>query len=246
MIGNGSATDGLHKTTIGAAGFDHGGYSAGHEGFSDTGSFVSKVIFDGFRRMFDSFQDQKYLKAKIKLLQAEVNSLQKEKAEFATGVREKMRNLEAELIRITADRNNLRQQLMEHTASGRGRYTRPSAQFISRPLVVRSARGEYLGLSNPGAGHFSLADFTALLKQGMAGARHMDVKWQWMNPNWTLQVATRDRQTGHIQNMALVVTRNVTPSNNVVTSIVRMNIGGNDIPDALILNLFKRIREHYQ
>ena len=246
MIGNSSACKGHHKTTYQSAGYNSGGYSVAGDGFGDTGSFVSKVLFDGFRRMFDSFQDQRYLRSKIKLLQSEVSTLKRENISLSNGMRDKIRTLESELVRITADRNNLRQQLIAQSGTGTGGHTRPSPQFVSRPLVVKSSRGEYLGLSNPGAGHFSLTDFTQILKQGMADVRHVDVKWMWVSPNWTLQVATRDKKTGYLQNMVLVVTRDVTPSNNVVTSIVRMNIGGNDVPNVLILNLFKRIREHYQ
>jgi hypothetical protein len=48
------------------------------------------------------------------------------------------------------------------------------------------------------------------------------------------------------QTIVLVARKTVTPSKNTVTEVQRLNINGKDVPDTLMLSLFKQLREGFQ
>ena len=121
----------------------------------------------------------------------------------------------------------------------------PSEAFLSRPLVIRTAQGEYLGVLGGGRKHFTLGDFITLMERNISGRRSIRTKWERRSEQWVLVVAARDVETGSEQSILLVVRKTITPSKNVVTEIVRLNIDGSDVPDSLLLSLFKQVRDEF-
>lgn len=119
----------------------------------------------------------------------------------------------------------------------------PSEAFLSRPLVIRTVQGEYLGVLGGGRKHFTLGDFIALMERNISAGRSIETRWERRTGRWTLVVRARDKESGSDQSILLVVCKTTTPSRNVVTEIVRLNIDGSDVPDSLLLSLFKQVRD---
>ncbi len=69
----------------------------------------------------------------------------------------------------------------------------------------------------------------------------VETSWKRQNGHWVLVIGTRDSNDRE-QNIVLVAKKTVTPSKNTVTEIIRLNIDGNDAPDALLLTLFRQLR----
>jgi hypothetical protein len=118
----------------------------------------------------------------------------------------------------------------------------PSPAFLSRPLVIRSDQGEYLGVLGRGRKHFTMQDFVDLLEQNAGPGLGIDLAWERRAQHWVLQAGARETNTGQEQRMVLVVKEMVTPSRNPVVLILRFNIDGQDVSEALLLGLFRRIR----
>lgn len=128
--------------------------------------------------------------------------------------------------------------------SGRGSRSEidfPPAEFLASPLVICS-EGEYLGVQGKGRKHFSLKDFVHLIERKVSASMAVETSWKRQDGHWVLVVKTEDSAKKREQNVVLVAKKTVTPSRNVVTEIIRLNIDGNDAPDALLLTLFRQLK----
>ncbi len=182
--------------------------------------------------MADLLNDQSLFRSEIRSLRDEVAALRAEREAEAIRREEAVRSLREE---ITALKRRL---------SGRergGAIDFPSSEFLSSPLVIASG-GEYLGVQGKGRKHFSLEDFVQLIERKESDAVAVETSWTRQDDHWVLGVCTQDSVTGKEQNILLVARRTVTPSRNTVTEIIRLNIDGNDAPDALLLTLFRQLK----
>ncbi len=118
----------------------------------------------------------------------------------------------------------------------------PPAEILSKPLVIRSDQGEYLGVLGKERKHFTLRDFVALMEQNAGPELGITVAWEKKAEHWVLLVGARDSASDQEQKLVLVVREMVTPNNNPVVLILRFNIDGRDVSEALLLGLFKQIR----
>jgi len=117
----------------------------------------------------------------------------------------------------------------------------PPADFLASPLVIASD-GEYLGVQGKGKKHFSLEDFVQLIERKESDAVSVETSWKRQNGHWVLVIRAEDMAKGREQNIVLVAQKTVTPNRNTVTEIIRLNIDGNDAPDALLLTLFRQLK----
>jgi hypothetical protein len=93
--------------------------------------------------------------------------------------------------------------------------------------------------------HFALRDFVFMIERNAAAGRKLDLSWELREDQWVLLVTSRDGEEGREQHVVLVTQKTVTPSRNTVTEIVRLNINGNDVPDSLLLTLFKKVKDGF-
>lgn len=183
-------------------------------------------------RMSDVLDNQSLFRSEIRSLRDEVAALRAEREAEAGRQKESVRALREEVA-------SLRRRL-----SGKGEGTSidfPSAEFLSSPLVIRSG-GEFLGVQGKGRKHFSLEAFVQLIERKESGSVAVETSWKRQDGHWVLVVRTDDRESGKEQNIILVARKTVTPSRNTVTEIIRLNIDGNDAPDALLLTLFRQLK----
>lgn len=183
-------------------------------------------------KMSDVLENQSLFRSEIRSLRDEVADLRRERKEAESRYGEQVSSLEKEIT-----------QLKRRVVGGAqgGSIDFPPAEFLASPLVIAS-EGEYLGVQGKGKKHFSLKDFVLLIERKMSDAMAVETSWKRQNGHWVLVVRTEDSAKGREQNIVLVAKKTVTPSKNTVTEIIRLNIDGNDAPDALLLTLFRQLK----
>jgi len=183
-------------------------------------------------KIADALENQSLFRSEIRSLRDEVDTLRRERREVEREYAAKVSALEKEITEL--------RRRMASRASGGG-IDFPPADFLSSPLVICS-EGEYLGVQGKGGRPFSLEDFVRLIERKMSESMDVETTWRRQDGHWVLVVRTEDRPRRREQNIILVSRRTVTPSGNTVTEVTRLNIDGNDAPDALLLTLFRQLR----
>ncbi|BCS86945.1 MerR family transcriptional regulator [Pseudodesulfovibrio sediminis] len=183
-------------------------------------------------KMSDVLENQSLFRSEIRSLRDEVAELRSER--------------DAENLRQQESIVSLQQELasLKRRVAGQGGgdgIDFPPADFLAGPLVIESG-GEYLGVQGRGKSPFSLADFVQLIERKQSDVVSVETSWKRQNGHWVLVVSTDDAENGREQNIFLVARQTVTPSKNTVTEIIRLNIDGQDAPDALLLTLFRQLK----
>lgn len=148
--------------------------------------------------------------------------------------------LEADVDRLAGAQARLAERL-DRLAEAVG----PDEEFLMLPLVFRSERGEFLGVSANPRKHFSLTDFLSLIDQGAAA--HGSVATQWAHGGedcWVLCITEgpgRPLERRH----QVRVRRTATPRGNTVALIEKLTYGGRDMPVFFLYELFRRIGQGF-
>lgn len=140
--------------------------------------------------------------------------------------------LRAEIARLRAEKERLAEQMAELRQT-----LGPGEEFRRLPLVFRSEKGEFLGVSAGSHKHFSLADFLGLLERG---DRSVAVRWaDGSKDRWLLHLVEGpglcDERRHH-----LAVRCTKTPKGNQVVLIERLSFAGRDVPVFFLYELFKQ------
>ena len=183
-------------------------------------------------RMSDVLDNQSLFRSEIRSLRDEVAALREEREAEAKRQKEMVDGLRKEVA-------SLRRRLSGGSAGGGIDF--PPADFLASPLVIASG-GEYLGVLGKGKKHFSLEDFVQLIERKQSADVAVETSWKRQDDRWVLVIRTECTGKGRGQNIVLVARKTVTPSRNTVTEIIRLNIDGNDAPDALLLTLFRQLK----
>lgn len=213
--------------------FDQSNDQANDQSMSSGGmSGFSREVSEVLAKMVDAMENQSLFRSEIRALRDEVESLRRERRDVERDYAAKVSSLEAEIAA-------LRRRMASRSAGGGIDF--PPAEFLASPLVICS-EGEYLGVQGKGGRPFSLKDFVRLIERKMSEAMAVETLWRQQDGHWVLVVRTEDTGRKREQNIVLVAKKTVTPSANTVTEIIRLNIDGNDAPDALLLTLFRQLR----
>lgn len=209
-------------------------------GGADGAQLVNAVL----DKVTDVLQNQDLFRGEIRSLRDEMSGLRRARSSRAEEALERVERLEKELKDLRRENEQLQRLIRMGGVAGEGPQF-PSEAFLGRPLVVRTEAGEFLGVNGRAGGHFALKDFVALVERGVASGRNVTLKWEPKDGCWVLLVSSWEGRGGDEQRIVLVTRKTVTPSKNVVTEILRMNINGKDVPDVLMLSLFKQIRDGF-
>lgn len=201
--------------------FDQGTSSQNMQGLSGVLAKIS-----------DALDNQSLFRSEIRSLRDEVAALREERDKEARRQQEAVNELRREVA-------SLRRRLSGKR--GGGDIDFPPADFLAGPLVIASG-GEYLGVLGKGRKHFSLQDFVQLIERKESDAVAVETSWKRQNGHWVLRICVEDSSKGRERTIVLVAKKTVTPSRNAVTEIIRLNIDGNDAPDALLLTLFRQLK----
>ena len=183
-------------------------------------------------KMSDVLENQSLFRSEIRSLRDEVSELRRERNESERLQVERVAELEKEI-------SFLRSRVSGETSVGGIDF--PPANFLASPLVI-SSEGEYLGVQGRGRKHFSLEDFVHLIERKVSDSMMVETSWKRQSGHWVLVIRTEDSVKNREQSVILVAKKTITPSKNMVTEIVRLNIDGNDAPDALLLTLFRQLK----
>lgn len=186
-------------------------------------------------RVSDLLDQQGLFHSEVRSLREEVAALRRERAESEARQDAQVRALEQELAEL---RGLLRQN------GGSGSLAFPPADYLDLPLVVRTGQGEYLGVLGRNSQPFRLKDFAALLEGSPVRATPPVLAWRRAGQGWILDL--QDVSVGgQERRIVLDTARTVTPSKNAVALVQRLSVNGQDAPDALLLSLFRQIRESF-
>lgn len=193
---------------------------------------LAREIGGVLSKMSDVLENQSLFRSEIRSLRDEVAELRQERKVMEKAHVDRVEGLQREIAEL--------KRRVGSDEGGRA-IDFPSEEFLTSPLVICSD-GEFLGVQGKGRKHFSLKDFVQLIERKMSDSMGVETSWKRQNGHWVLVVRTDDAKKGREQNIILVAKKTVTPSSNTVTEIIRLNIDGNDAPDALLLTLFRQLR----
>ncbi|MEF2231252.1 MAG: MerR family transcriptional regulator [Pseudodesulfovibrio sp.] len=201
------------------------------QSFSGGPDVFARELGGVLARMSDVLQNQTLFRSEIRSLRDEVAELRRERRDLEKRHAERVNSLEREV-------SELRRKLASKPG---GRIDFPPSAYLQRPLVI-AAEGEYLGVLGKGRKHFSLQDFVQLIERKVSESMAVETSWKRQDGHWVLVIKIEDGLKGREQNIVLVTRKTTTPSRNEVTEIARLNIDGNDAPDALLLTLFRQLK----
>lgn len=184
-------------------------------------------------KMSDLLENQSLFRSEIRSLRDEVAQLREERTRAEETWRERLQDLERQV-----------EALRRGTGAKADPLEFPSAEDLGRPLVIRSSQGEYLGVMSRDNRPFSLQDFVGLMERRMVRGQSVALSWRHLGQQWELAVSA-PAEDGRERRIVLLTARTVTPSNNVVTQIVRLAVDGQTAPDSLLVGLFKQIKESF-
>ncbi|MGE4554111.1 MAG: MerR family transcriptional regulator [Desulfovibrionaceae bacterium] len=199
-------------------------------------------------KITDLLENQTLFRGEIRSLRDEVAGLREERDRAERRHAERVDHLQREVEALRRAKLDL-ERLVRAGAAGGASATAsglvPADEFLSRPLVIRSVQGEYLGVLGVGKKHFSLADFVEIMERNISTSRRIETAWERRDGAWVLLITARDTAKDAVQRIVLVAGETVTPNRNVVVEIRRLNIDGTDVPDALLLNLFRQVKDEF-
>ncbi|MGE4292965.1 MAG: MerR family transcriptional regulator [Desulfovibrio sp.] len=193
-------------------------------------------------KMTDLLENQSLFRSEIRSLRDDLAGLRQERDESERRYRNALEQMEQEVASLRRSKEELERLLRQ---GGSGTPLFPSEEYLSRPLVIRTNQDEYLGVLGKVQKHFALRDFVFMIERNAAAGRQLEMSWERRDDQWVLLISARDAEDGREQHVVLVSRKTVTPSRNTVTEIVRLNINGNDVPDSLLLSLFKKVKDGF-
>jgi len=219
--------------------FGHGAGSAGAG--EDRGDSVSRLQ----ERVSGLLEDQVLFRREIESLRGEISRLTGRLAEQETEARQAAREREQELAALKDENRRLAQYIEKHIRHGNPLHSKPSEAFLDLPLVIRSERGEYLGVAAPNKGTFTPKSLVGLIQTSASAERSVDIHWDRDRNHWVLKVLTTDPRTGREQALVFMLAETRTPSRNLVARLAHLIVDGNEVPDNFLLGFFKQLRDTF-
>lgn len=195
-------------------------------------------------RMNRQAEAQEALRAESEALRRELTAVRQAKAEGEEEYRRELAMLQAEVDSLRSERADLLDAMMSGIRDSRRRPDRPPPEFLMLPLVIRSERGEFLGVSGRGK-RFTLQDFIDLVERGAGPEGEAAMVWKSVGSRWRLQMGRQSPRSGRTQDHEFEFARTVTPNDNKVCELVGMAIDGMPAPDRFLLVLFRKIRDDF-
>ncbi len=155
---------------------------------------------------------------------------------------------QADRIRaLESDVSALRLRLAENERRG-GRASsvaspEPEEPHLSRPLVLRSAQGAFLGVTDSVGRALCLAGLLRLVERGARLGRLVATCWEASDDGWWLSVSI----AGPKACVYSLLSRSVlTPSGNLVTELTDIRMDGVSAPRDYMVQLFRQLRDNFQ
>lgn len=202
---------------------------------------VSKLL----ERVSGLLDDQILYRREIDSLRDELSGLRKELTRREAAHEQGARAMETELAVLREENSRLSLYVEKHIRQGNPLHSKPSEAFLDLPLVIRSGRGEYLGVAAPSKGAFTPKGLVSLIQKSASAARTVDMGWDRDQDHWILKVLTTDPGTGREQALVFMLLETRTPHGNLVARLAYLIVDGNEVPDDYLLGFFKQLRDTF-
>lgn len=201
---------------------------------------VLRCMNSALLKVAEALDAQTVMRRELAALRAELVCAASERAAGHKAQDERIRTLEGEVQALRA------QSFLAEDALRQC----PSDAFLVRPLVVRSAQGDFLGLSVVSGQPLSLGDFVRLVEQG--GGHRRDhgrmvcTLWEERDRRWFLTLTVSGPGDGARRCYVLETRAVLTPSGNHVTELAGMFEDAEPVPGDFLLQMFRQLRESLQ
>lgn len=220
-----------------ASGFDPLG-RAEEAGRLDAGN--SRALADAaLRRMngalaklAESQRTQERLRRELELVRAEMARLRTEHAARTRDLRDEMADLRERLAEREAS-----------LAAAHAAVPEPDDSHLSRPLVLRSAQGAFLGVTDGDGRPLCLAGLLRLVERGGRLGRLVATCWEPADDGWWLSVSVAGARP---RAYALMTRPVLTPSGNQVAELTDIRVDGASAPRDYMVGMFRQLRDSFQ
>jgi len=217
-----------------------GGLGSGESGALAEG--VLQCMNGALIKVSESLEAQNRMRRELALSRDEFQRAQSLQAE-------RIQVLEAEVaaLRQTLDEERRRVRFESLRLSPGKAPQIPPDDYLTRPLVLRSQQGEFLGVADSTGQALSLAGFQRLVEGGWGtrGDRVVASCWEARAGSWCLTLCF----TGRVYSRKCYVLETNplrTPSGNKVTLLSSIILDGSQVPQGYMVQMFRHLRESFQ
>jgi len=214
---------------------EHGGVLAPGESTA-LADGVMRCMNAALLKVSQSLETQDLLRRELSAMREDLRRAGEEHLALVQAQDQRILTLEKELQALRAQ-SLLAEDALRHF---------PSDAFLSRPLVVRSAQGEFLGVSVVAGQPLCMGDFVRLVEQGGDHRRIVCTLWEERGTDWFLTMSLSGQGVSNRRCYVLETRAVLTPSGNHVTELVGMAENGVAVSDDYLLQMFKQLRESLQ
>ncbi len=197
---------------------------------------VMRCMNAALLKVSESLEAQALLRRELAALREDLRRAGDERLAAMQTQDQRIRALERELQALRAQ-SLLAEDALRHF---------PSDAFLSRPLVVRSAQGEFLGVSVVAGQPLCMGDFVRLVEQGGGQGRIVCTLWEERGADWFLTMSLSGQGVSNRRCYVLETRAVLTPNGNHVTELVGMAEDGVAVSDDFLLQMFRQLRESLQ
>ena len=201
-------------------------------------------------KVSEALEAQTHLRAEIQALKGALKEAEAARAALERGSDDRMLTLESEVRQLRDERRRLADALdladqREAAPGGVARPVCPPDSLLREPLVVRTAQGDYLGVSDQSGQRLSLREFLGLVERQSSSDSVVCSSWEHLGTSWLLSLGlTRGLDAAWTYALDMATVR--TPSGNRVTVLRRMCFNGESVPDTYLLQMFRHLRDGVQ
>jgi DNA-binding transcriptional MerR regulator len=117
----------------------------------------------------------------------------------------------------------------------------PPPEFFTLPMVIRSEKGEFLGVPGRDGRHLSIGNFLELLEQQVRTPGKLPVHWRGEGDAWVMEVKLG--KPPYHQDHIMEIEHMTTPRGNRVAWLKSMRIGENEVPESFLATFLKQLRK---
>lgn len=187
-------------------------------------------------KVSESLEAQALLRQELAALRQELALADSERRNFLNAQDERIRLLEAEVLSLRAQPRQGEDAVCHF----------PPDEFLSRPLVVRSELGDFLGVSVLAGQPLCMGDFVRLVEKGGGRRRIVCTLWEEHGADWLLAMTLSGQDAGERRCYVLETRPVLTPSGNQVAELVGMSEDGAPVSSDFLLQMFRQLRESLQ
>ncbi|MHC1701301.1 MAG: hypothetical protein AB9900_10030 [Humidesulfovibrio sp.] len=197
---------------------------------------VMRCMNGALLKVSESLEEQAALRRELAAMREELQRSGGERQALMQAQEQRIRSLEDEVQALRAQ-SLLAEDALSHF---------PSEAFLSRPLVVRSPQGDFLGVSVVPGQPLCMGDFVRLVEQGGDQRRIVCTLWEQRGEDWFLTMSLSGQGAARRRCYVLETRAVLTPSGNQVTELVGLAEDGVPVPGEFLLQMFRQLRETLQ